>query len=192
MPSKNHADYSWRRMQLEGMWSSERVRNTCAPAIATADSILSMERLYGHTPSLILRGTAARHLIHIMAMMAGFKKAPMRTMKALIRKLCPPEPHPSAHRAYPFARVPSDHCDHVDELVSDAAKLLPYLRTAEAKVLSGRCLRLIEKTYGGIPERLNQYAKTFVKFEPHYPTNELHEHRLNPLALLNAEPQGSA
>ena len=84
--------------------------------------------------------------------LAGIRDQSIRKMKWLFSRLCSPKLPPIP---YPFTPLPEQHAgEEVEDLISDALVMMPYLRHPDCTELAYRCLMLLHKVYPHTPQRL--------------------------------------
>jgi hypothetical protein len=168
MPARSNQpdNYKWRRKQLKHI-DSLKLERMCAPAIGTADAILNLATYNPKAVSMTLRGTAGKYLNDTMGRVAGYKGAPMRKMRALLNKLCPPAIHASAH-PYPYKPLPHDIGDEIIDLANEVLRVWPLLRTQEGKDLAHRILTKVTELYPIIPPELKRQVKALAGADPTY------------------------
>jgi len=169
MPTRtNRPDsYAWRRLQLDNMDANPNLIDRIVDTpIKTAESILNLATHNPKAVSLVLRGTAAKQIQNAMGAIAGYKKAPLRKMRAIIQELCPGAPYQVPY--YPHAELPPKNIiEEIETLATEVVDLLAYLKTHEANEISHRMLKLIEK-YDCLSNDLKRQVTILAKFDPTY------------------------
>ena len=124
------------------------------PAISTAEAVLALPP---PNPSLIIRGTTAKYLQTAISKLAGYRKAPIRKMKALLHQLC------KSNTPFPFAPLPPKGIgEEVSDLVLEAHKLEAQLRHPESTELARKALDLLEKTFPITPRPLKRAKNAYI------------------------------
>jgi hypothetical protein len=131
-----------RRRQLQRMPHDKLERIFSGP-IGTALSVINNPTF---DASDKLRGTIAKQITEAIASLAGYRNAPIRTMRTFLTRLCLPG------KVYPWVALPPKSYDEeILDLVDDAIKLLPKFTDAEAAITARRMLRLLYKEFPIIP-----------------------------------------
>jgi hypothetical protein len=184
-----------------------KIKRIVSGPIATAEGILNNWPPSKISP--ILRGTCAKQLSAALASVQGYRNVPSKTMRSLIKRLCP------CPIVYPYAELPpKTHDEEVLEIIDEILRQhFPFWRHEECTPVAKRLLKLLNDTFdGSIPAHARKYEETLAKFVPEYKPkpnwnaqfeahqtlseqlSQMNNHTryLQAMALLNAKPQGHA
>jgi hypothetical protein len=136
-----------------------------------------------------LRGTLAKQLQEAIASLAGYRNAPVRTMRTLISRICLPG------KVYPWVALgPKSYDEEILDLVDDALRLLPTRTEPEAATFARRLLRLIRREFEWASDspRIRKRIAALSEYDPVYKWMAGSYGDRDGSLLLNAKPAGHA